>query len=129
MSKLTLDYPHLEDAQGLYNSIVHRYEKFDWNWPDADRAVNFKALQEVINHDENMYSLSIRLRTVETEDGYIVRSAYTYDDRISTYVDLNPSEWIEQMFDFASPLDVLAVLDDLEERAQEFKSFYQIKPA
>jgi hypothetical protein len=33
------------------------------------------------------------------------------------------------MFDFASPLDVLAVLDDLEERAQEFKSFYQIKPA
>lgn len=129
MSKLTLDYPHLENAQRLYYSIVDRYENFDRGWPDADRARNFKALQEVINRDENMYRLSIRLRTVETEDGEMVRSIYTYDDRLSTYVDLNPVEWIEQMFDFESPLDVLALLDDFEQRSQEFKSLYIIKTA
>ena len=129
MSKLTLDYPHLENAQRLYCSIVDRYENFDRSWPDADRARNFKALQEVINRDENMYRLSIRLRTVETEDGERVRSIYTYDDRLSTYVDLNPVEWIEHMFDFESPLDVLALLDDFEQRSQEFKSLYIIKTA
>ena len=129
MSKVILDYPHLEDAQWLYNSIVNRYEKFDWRWPDADWSTNFKALQEVINHDENMYSLSIRLWTVTVEDWSEVKSAYFYDDRISTYVDLNPHDWIDNVFDFESPLDALAVLDDLEARAQEFKSFYQIKPA
>jgi hypothetical protein len=46
-----------------------------------------------------------------------------------TYVDLNPVEWIEQWFDFGSPLDVLNLLDDFQERASEFKTFYQIKPA
>lgn len=66
---------------------------------------------------------------METEDGEMVRSIYTYDDRLSTYVDLNPVEWIEHMFDFESPLDVLALLDDFEQRSQEFKSLYIIKTA
>ena len=64
---------------------------------------------------------------METEDGERVRSLYTYDNRISTYVDLNPSEWIENRFDFSTPLDAMDLLEDFAERTSEFKSFYQIK--
>ena len=63
------------------------------------------------------------------EDGYRVRSCFSYDNRLKTYVDLFPDDWIENQFDFISPLDVISTLDELQARAMEFKSFYYIKVA
>lgn len=128
MWQVTFDYPHLDNAQEIFKCIQKNYDKFDWLGADSDRAKNFQATQYVLNTDEDLFGCDFRLRTVETEDGERVRSLYTYDIRMHTYVDLNPSEWIEHMFDFGSPLDVLNLLDDFEERASEFKSFYFIKP-
>lgn len=129
MSKLTFEYPHLDNAQRIFKCIQKHYNEFDWRWPDADRAKNFLAVQRLIVDKEVEDLFDIRLWIVEDEDGERIRSLYTYDERMSTYVDLNPVEWIEQWFDFGSPLDVLNLLDDFQERASEFKTFYQIKPA
>lgn len=129
MSKVTFDYPNLDNAQRIFKCIQKHYNEFDWSWPDADRAKNFLAVQRLIVDKEVEDLFDIRLWIVEDEDGERIRSLYTYDNRISTYVDLNPVEWIEQWFDFGSPLDVLNLLDDFQERASEFKSFYQIKVA
>lgn len=128
MWQVTFDYPHLNRADEIYKRICYNFEKFDWLWPDADRAKNFKALQYVLNTEEDLFWLDFRLRTVETENGERVRSVYTYDIRLHTYVDLNPSEWVENRFDFATPLDAMDLLEDFAERASEFKTFYSIKP-
>lgn len=127
MSKVTFEYPHLERAQEIMDTIHRYFDKFDWSWTDGDRDRNFKAVQKVLSYDEDLFWLSIRLRTVETEDGDTVRSVYAFDPRLNTYIDLNPSEGIDNKFDFVSPLDVLSLLDELEEMAEEYKSFYQIK--
>lgn len=129
MWQVTFEYPCLERADEIYRRICSNFEKFDRHWPDADRAKNFQALQYVLNTEEDLFWLDFRLWTVETEDGERVRSLYTYDERMHTYVDLNPSEWVENRFDFSTPLDAMDLLEDFAERASEFKSFYQIKTA
>lgn len=129
MSKLTLDYPHLADAELIFKVIKKYFDDFDWWWADADRAKNFKAVQKVITDKDLEDVFDIRLRIVDMEDGYRIRSCFTYDHRLKTYVDLFPDDWIENQFDFISPLDVLSILDELQARAMEFKSFYQIKVA
>ena len=129
MSKVTFDYPHLNNAQKIFKCIQKHYSDFDWSWPDSDRAKNFSAVQKLIIDKDLEDNFDFRLWIIEDEDWERIRSLYTYDYRIHSYVDLNPVEGIEQWFDFGSPLDVLALLDDFEERASEFKVFYQIKEA
>lgn len=130
MSKVTFDYPHLDKAQEVLECIKKHYNEFDWSWPDADRARNFKAMQRVIIDNELSDEIfDFRIMIVENEDWDKIRSLFTYDNRINSYVDISPDEWIEQWFDFWSPLDVLNLMDDFNERAAEFKTFYQIKEA
>lgn len=130
MSKVTFDYPHLENAQVIFKAIQSSYDKFDWNWPDADRAKNRRALQEVMSKPDvrNQLSNTIRLFEIKGETGESSCTFYYREERLSTFVDLYP-DWIEQVFDFGSPLDVLSILDEAMWRAEEMKTFYQIKAA
>lgn len=128
MSKVTFDYPHLEDAQSIFETIQSNYDKFDWSWPDADWKHNQKALQEVMSNPDvrNQLSNTIRLFEVKTETWEVSCTFFFREERLHTFVDLYP-EWVEQMFDFAGPMDVLDVLDYAMQRAEEIKNFYQIK--
>lgn len=128
MSKVTFDFPHLENAQSIFKAIQNNYDKFDWKWPDADWAQNWRALQEVMNIPEIRDQLSdtIRLFEIKTESGEVTCSFYYREDRMKTFVDLYP-DGIEQVFDFAGPMDILDVLDSTMQRVEEMKSFYQIK--
>lgn len=130
MSKVEFDFPHLENAQVIFKAIQSNYDKFDWNWPDADRAKNRRALQEVMSKPDvrNQLSNTIRLFEIKGETGESSCTFYYREERLSTFVDLYP-DWIEQVFDFWSPLDVLNVLDEAIWRAEEMKTFYQIKAA
>lgn len=130
MSKVTFNFPHLENAQSIFNVIQSNSDKFDWKWPDADRAKNRRALQEVMNKTDvrDQLSNTIRLFEVKTESWEVTCTFYYREERLHTFVDLYP-DWIEQVFDFAGPMDILDVLDSTMQRAEEMKTFYQIKVA
>lgn len=130
MSKVTFDYPYLDNAQAIFKTIQSCSDKFDWNWPDADRAKNRRALQAVMNKSDvrDQLSNTIRLFEIKTESGESSCTFYYREERLKTFVDLYP-DWIEQVFDFWSPMDVLNVLDEAMWRAEEMKNFYQIKVA
>lgn len=130
MSKIVFEYPHLENAQDLLETIRKHYNEFDWNWADADRAKNRRALQKVLNESNirSWFQDVVRLFEFKMEDWNVTCSFYYYEERMSTFVDLYP-DWIEQVFDFSGPMDVLQILDWAAERAEEMKMFYQIKTA
>lgn len=130
MSKVEFDFPHLENAQSIFKVIQSNSDKFDWKWPDADRAKNRRALQEVMNKSDvrDQLSNTIRLFEVKTESWEVTCTFYYREERLHTFVDLYP-DWIEQVFDFAGPMDILDVLDSTMQRAEEMKTFYQIKVA
>lgn len=130
MSKVEFDFPHLENAQSIFKVIQSNYDKFDWNWPDADWAHNRRALQEVMSKPDvrNQLSNTIRLFEIKGETGESSCTFCYREERLHTFVDLYP-DWIEQVFDFAGPMDILDVLDSTMQRVEEMKSFYQIKAA
>jgi len=130
MGKVVFEYPHLENAQDLFEAIKKHYNDFDWNWADADRAKNRRALQKVLNEPNirRWFRDKVRLFEYRLEDWTVTCSFYYYEERMSTFVDLYP-DWIENVFDFEGPMDVLDILDWAVEKAEEMWTFYQIKAA
>jgi len=129
MGQLILDYVNLKNPQQIFKCIQNHYDEFDWNWPDADWAKNFNALQSVL-HEYIWYGdLGIKLWGIQLEDWDVIKTVFYYEERMHTYIDLYPEDWIEGRLDFSSPLDVLKVLDDWVATMNEHKNFYQIKVA
>lgn len=129
MWQLIFDYVNLKNPQELFKCIQKHYDEFDWNWPDADRWKNFNALQSVLHDYIGYADLWIKLWGVQLEDGDVIKTVFYYEQRMHTYIDLYPNEWIESWLDFSSALDVLKVLDDWVATMNEHKNFYQIKAA
>ena len=127
MWELTFHYSCLERPDKVFEAIKNHNNEFNWMWPDADWAQNYQALQNVLSEPEVQGCMNIRLWSLKLENWEIVRTVFYYDSRLSTYVDLYPEEWIEHVFDFSSPLDVLNVLNDFENKRKEMLAFYHIK--
>lgn len=132
MSKVSFDYPHIEYAQDLFNMITKNYEKFDWTWLDWDWKKNWLATIECLQeYERELRTLPIILvyynKTSDSNDDYF--DALYYEPRLHTYVSCGELDGSDNRFDYQTPLDVLSLLDDLIARAEEIKSFYQIKPA
>lgn len=130
MSNVIFTYPHLENAQKIFEAIQRDYDKFDWSWLGWDWEKNCKATQLVMTDPDvrDQFEANIRLFKITWENWESSYSFFYREDRMKTFIDLYP-DGCENYFDFSFPLDVINLFDDVVWRAEEMKSFYQIKIA
>lgn len=133
MGCVSIEYEHLENPQEILDMIKKHYNDFDWAWAEADWEKNFQATQKVwkdLMHENSDYWF-LRLWTVLDEGHEWMLCAFYWEERMNSYIDICfwEWEWIEHIFDFGCPYDVLAVLNELMWRAKEVQTFYQIKVA
>lgn len=131
MSQVTFDYPHIEYAQDLFKIITSNYESFDWTGFDWDWKKNWLAVIDCLHEYQKKFRvlpINIVYYEKSSDSNDPEFDALYYEPRLHSYVSID-WEWILNQFDFQTPLDVLSLINDLIDRANEIKSFYQIKPA
>lgn len=132
MSKVTLEYEHLENAQAIFNKIQEYYNDFDWTWWwEWDWQKNGQALQAVLYeyNEENNNELPINLWYVTLFDWWEYEWHVVYwEKRLWRRVTLDDVD-INCSFDFSSPIDVMAWIDEYCAEINSMDSFYQIKVA
>ena len=132
MSKVTLEYEHLENAQAIFNKIQEYYNDFDWTWWwEWDWQKNGQALQAVLYeyNEENDNELPINLWYVTLFDWWEYEWHVVYwEKRLWRRVTLDDVD-INCSFDFSSPIDVMEWIDEYCAEANSMDSFYQIKVA
>ena len=133
MSEVKFNYEHIEYAQELFNIVAKHFDWFDWTWVEWDWKKNWLATMKCIREYER------ELRTFPVEIVYYEQSSDCdwadwyfdvryYEPRLHTYVSCWEVEWIDNHFDYMTPLDVLSLLNDLIDRRKEMASIYIIKP-
>lgn len=120
MSKLEINYKHLDNAQGIYDQIVNSWEKFQ-RWEGWDWEINCKAVENIVMKNDFPFSIVWINSEYEWNRPAIMCRATLHNYWIIV------DEDIETSCEFFWPLDVLSLLDDFCQRVSEAKKFLEKK--